>query len=155
LGLDDYIKIVTKPMDLTTVKNNVLNTRYRNLPEAIEDIRLIWHNSTVYNSPASLAYKRAKTMSSYFESLLSSLNILPDDINRPPTVDELNSLVASIYSLDQEDLIKIISLIDTKSSYAIIKLNELNEIQLHLDLLKGGVYQEILQHIADVKNKNR
>jgi hypothetical protein len=94
-------------------------------------------------------------MSSYFESLLSSLNILPDDINRPPTVDELNSLVASIYSLDQEDLIKIISLIDTKSSYAIIKLNELNEIQLHLDLLKGGVYQEILQHIADVKNKNR
>lgn len=93
LGLDDYIKIVTKPMDLTTVKNNTLNNKYINIPAVIEDIRLIWHNAIVYNSPASLAYKRAKTMSAYFESLLSSLNILPNDVNRPPTMDELNTLV--------------------------------------------------------------
>ena len=81
-------------MDLSTVRTNLLGNKYSNLAEAIEDIRLIWHNAIVYNSPASLAYKRAKTMSTYFESLLSSSNVLPKDVNRPPTIDELNALVA-------------------------------------------------------------
>jgi len=85
-------------MDLTTVKYNLLDNKYSNASDVIEDIRLIWHNSIVYNSPASLAYKRAKTMSVYFETLLLSSHVLPDDTNRPPTMDELNALVAR-YSL--------------------------------------------------------
>ena len=46
-------------------------------------------------------------------------------------------------------------MIDSKSPSAIIKLNELNEIQLHLDLLKGSAYQEVLTYVASAKSGTR
>lgn len=41
LGLDDYPLIIKKPMDLSTVKKNLKNSRYNSTEEAFEDLMLI------------------------------------------------------------------------------------------------------------------
>ena len=41
LGLDDYPLIIKKPMDLSTVKKNLKNSRYTSTEEAFEDLMLI------------------------------------------------------------------------------------------------------------------
>ena len=40
LGLPDYFRIVTKPMDLGTVKSNLSASRYAGAPEFAADVRL-------------------------------------------------------------------------------------------------------------------
>ena len=41
LGQDDYPLIIKKPMDLSTVKKNLKNSRYNSTEEAFEDLMLI------------------------------------------------------------------------------------------------------------------
>lgn len=40
-------------MDLGTIKKKVDNANYRDLPEFVEDVRLVFDNAILYNGPAS------------------------------------------------------------------------------------------------------
>ncbi len=46
-------------MDLTTVENKVKNYEYNNDDEFYEDIRLIWKNAKIFNSPTTEIYNIA------------------------------------------------------------------------------------------------
>lgn len=60
----DYFKVVTKPMDLRTVKARLENGWYWDLAQCIADINQVWYNAKVYNPPEHTIYKWAVTMSS-------------------------------------------------------------------------------------------
>jgi hypothetical protein len=49
-GLLDYPQIVKEPMDLGTVKSNLLANKYADLPSFVRDMKLIWHNCMTYNA---------------------------------------------------------------------------------------------------------
>jgi hypothetical protein len=49
LGLDDYLTIVNKPMDISTVKSKLKQNKYLSLHEVVEDLQLIWDNCKTYN----------------------------------------------------------------------------------------------------------
>ena len=53
LGLDDYPLIVTKPMDLGTVKKKIENDEYNTVEDIAADIRLVWSNCMLYNRDGS------------------------------------------------------------------------------------------------------
>ena len=50
LGLIDYPLIVKRPMDLTTVKQNLTDNRYETVEGCMADIQLIWDNCKMYNT---------------------------------------------------------------------------------------------------------
>lgn len=61
-GLYDYLTIVKKPMDLSTVKLNIKSNKYISSQEIINDIMLIWKNCKQYNIEGSDIYKCADYM---------------------------------------------------------------------------------------------
>jgi len=60
----DYFKVVTKPMDLRTVKARLENGWYWDMAQCLADINQVWYNAKVYNPPEHTIYKWAVTMSS-------------------------------------------------------------------------------------------
>ncbi|EAX87099.1 Bromodomain containing protein [Trichomonas vaginalis G3] len=48
--LSDYYNIITQPMDLTTVKNKVLNREYKTPDQWYNDMCLIYQNAITYHS---------------------------------------------------------------------------------------------------------
>ncbi|XP_075681101.1 TATA-box binding protein associated factor 1 [Dermatophagoides pteronyssinus] len=47
----DYYNIITRPMDLQSIRQNIRNKRYKNREEFLNDINLIVKNSEIYNGP--------------------------------------------------------------------------------------------------------
>jgi hypothetical protein len=67
LELWDYPQIVTKPMDLGTVKRKLERKLYPNAAHCAADIRLIWNNCMLYNAEGSDFWLLAKTFARRFE----------------------------------------------------------------------------------------
>jgi hypothetical protein len=61
-GLEDYFKIIKKPMDLGTIKRKLETGKYDKPSEVLEDIQLIWDNVYLY-------YKKNTTMYDYAKKL--------------------------------------------------------------------------------------
>ena len=55
-GLEDYLKVVTKPMDLSTVKQKLEDSQYKSVKECLDDIQLIWDNCKAFNQTESNIY---------------------------------------------------------------------------------------------------
>lgn len=60
LGLRDYPVIIKKPMDLSTISQNLEDNFYENIEEVYQDIQLIWDNCKKYNLEGSAVYKSAQ-----------------------------------------------------------------------------------------------
>ena len=67
LNLPDYPVIIKKPMDLGTIKSNIENGEYDDAYDFAEDVRLVWKNAKLYNTPGSPIYVNAESLSQLFE----------------------------------------------------------------------------------------
>nr|XP_046912926.1 transcription initiation factor TFIID subunit 1-like isoform X2 [Dermatophagoides farinae] len=47
----DYYNIITRPMDLQSIRQNIRNERYKNREEFLNDVNMIVKNSQIYNGP--------------------------------------------------------------------------------------------------------
>ncbi|XP_076071391.1 methionine adenosyltransferase 2 subunit beta-like isoform X2 [Mytilus galloprovincialis] len=66
LGLYDYFELVKKPMDLSTIKNNLECCLYKSVDEFSDDMRLLYQNCYLYSEPDTEIYKMAKQLEEYF-----------------------------------------------------------------------------------------
>jgi len=57
LGLEDYKKIIKKPIDLNAVRRNLTKNLYESLEEILDDIQLVWNNCKLYNEQGSVEQK--------------------------------------------------------------------------------------------------
>ena len=71
LGLDDYPRVIAKPMDLGTVKQTIERQGYNSINSCVADIRLIWRNCKRYNGEGSDFYNLADRLSKQFEELVA------------------------------------------------------------------------------------
>jgi hypothetical protein len=62
LQLYDYPKIVQRPMDFNTLKNNLMDGKFSTYEEFLSDLQLIWDNCKLYNMIGSEIYKLAERM---------------------------------------------------------------------------------------------
>ena len=53
MGIPDYPSIIKNPMDLSTLKKNLLKGKYSELDQFVADLCLIWENCRTYNMPES------------------------------------------------------------------------------------------------------
>ncbi|KAG5175261.1 histone acetylation protein-domain-containing protein [Tribonema minus] len=73
LGLSDYRRIITQPMDLGTIKAALDANRYVALESFAEHVRLTFHNAMKYNQPGTEVYPVASSMLEMFNSMWSEL----------------------------------------------------------------------------------
>lgn len=64
LGIPDYFEIVKKPMDLGTIRNNLMNGKYNDPWEYVDDVWLMFDNAWLYNRKSSRVYKYCTKVSS-------------------------------------------------------------------------------------------
>lgn len=55
----DYYKIITEPMDVITIVNNIKNDKYASEEDFLKDFRLMFRNCRKYNEEGSLIYEDA------------------------------------------------------------------------------------------------
>lgn len=58
----DYYRIVTRPIDLQTMRDNLRQRRYQNREEFLSDVHQIVENSSLYNGPKSALTLSAQKM---------------------------------------------------------------------------------------------
>lgn len=73
LGLLDYPVLIKNPMDLSTLRKNLKNNKYKNYESFTEDLSLIWSNCKIYNLEGSKIYGQADRMEKAAKKILSNL----------------------------------------------------------------------------------
>ncbi|KAJ1701005.1 hypothetical protein LUZ63_000784 [Rhynchospora breviuscula] len=68
LGIPDYFSIIKNPMDLGTIKKNLLKRKYTCTVQFAEDVRLTFSNAMLYNPPTNEVHEVAKQLSHVFEA---------------------------------------------------------------------------------------
>ena len=58
----DYYRIISKPMDLQTLRANVRERKYENREQFLTDVHQIFENSKMYNGPKSVYTLTAQEM---------------------------------------------------------------------------------------------
>lgn len=67
LNIPDYFAIISKPMDLGTIKSKLEKDMYSDIEEFASDVKLTFSNAMLYNPPANLVHKMAKQLNQIFE----------------------------------------------------------------------------------------
>jgi hypothetical protein len=67
LGLSDYFTVITKPMDLGTIKARLHAVAYESHSAVAEDIRLVFQNAMTYNPPNNGVHVSARELLAFFE----------------------------------------------------------------------------------------
>lgn len=57
LGIPDYFEIIKKPMDLGSIRNNLMGGKYNDPWEYVDDVWLMFDNAWLYNRKSSKVYK--------------------------------------------------------------------------------------------------
>ena len=78
LGLHDYHKVITRPMDLGTVKAKMDQREYSDVHQFAEDIRIIFGNCYKYNPEGHDVVQMARKLSEVFENRLKNCPPEPD-----------------------------------------------------------------------------
>ena len=76
-GCPDYLEKITKPMDLGTARNKLINNEYNSLEEFKNDISLIWENTVTYHSKYAIISYLAQQLDEVFKKEIKC--VLPDD----------------------------------------------------------------------------
>lgn len=73
LNIPDYLNVIKKPMDISTVQTILDNNEYKSYTEFNEDVETIFANCAQYNGPESFVTKMAqnvqKTYHKFYEKM--------------------------------------------------------------------------------------
>ena len=83
MGLSDYLEVIKRPMDLATLRSNLMGGEYTYLYQFLKDADLIWQNCRVYNGGQADSFymKAADECDKMFQMALcrvESLGITPE-----------------------------------------------------------------------------
>ena len=155
LNILDYPKIITHPMDLGTVKKNLLNGEYKIFQDFMSDINLIWRNCRTYNLPGSDIVKMANHCDKKIKKLIdkqfknyqnkggSSKN---KNENSTLTLAEKTKLIESIREQPNEGLTQIVKIILKECPKGIEDIDS-EKLQIKVDLLDKKTYDIINQYL--------
>jgi len=89
LGLPDYFKYITQPMDLGTIKKRLENNYYWCAQECIDDTNTMFQNCYTYNKPGEDVTIMARSLDKFFKGKLKQMPpvecaMTADQIRKPP-----------------------------------------------------------------------
>lgn len=184
LGLDDYPKIVKKPMDLSTVRQKVNKNKYTSDEEFYEDVMQIWINCKSYNIAESEIYRMAEDLERTCKKLYKKY-LQPakesnqnDKDNKSPreeedeeegdiSFDERIKFTDYVRRLTIENMTELVKMIqdlcpkcleDLDSEKLQIKVNEIDRVNFtkffNFALEKGGA-KETAPRVADREQEEK
>lgn len=68
LNIPDYFSIISKPMDLGTIKTKLGKSMYSEIEEFVADVRLTFSNAMLYNPPDNGVHQMAVELNNLFDS---------------------------------------------------------------------------------------
>ncbi|GAV71408.1 Bromodomain domain-containing protein [Cephalotus follicularis] len=145
LKLDDYYEVIEKPMDFTTIKNQMEakdGTGYKNIREICADVRLVFKNAMKYNDEKSDVHVMAKTLLKKFEE--KWLQLLPRVTEEEKRREEEEAEAQLDMQLAQDA---------AHAKMARDLSNELYEVDLHLEDLREMVVQRCRKITTEEKRK--
>ncbi|KAF2295834.1 hypothetical protein GH714_034419 [Hevea brasiliensis] len=145
LGLDDYYEVIDKPMDFSTIKNQMEakdGTGYKNVREMCADVRLVFKNAMKYNDERSDVHVMAKTLLAKFEE--KWLQLLPK-VTEEEKRREIEEAEAQLDMQFAQEAVH--------AKMARELSNELYEIDMHLDELRDMVVQKCRKMSTEEKRK--
>jgi hypothetical protein len=162
LNILDYPKIITHPMDLGTVKKNLLDHKYSNFKEFMEDINLIWNNCRTYNLPGSEIVKMANHCEKMFNKQLDKTfknynkrSKINKTENEKLTANEKVKFGEIIRQQTNETLQQIVKLL-LKEAPKAIDDSDSEKFKIKLDSIEYKVYEMIIKIIENnVENKEK
>ena len=156
LGLPDYPKIIKKPMDLGTVKDNLLKGEYNTIREFMEDITLIWQNCRTFNMQGSEIVKMANRLEKKFKILLEkqfknyqskNLNKTKND-NSGLDNSEKSKLIEDIRNMSNEGLTNIVKIILKECPKGIEDIDN-EKLQIKIDYLDHKTFELINKYMEE------
>ncbi|CAI0396099.1 unnamed protein product [Linum tenue] len=145
LALHDYFEVIDKPMDFSTIKNQMEakdGTGYKNVREICADVRLIFKNAMKYNEEGSDVNFMARTLMVRFEE--KWLQFLPKVTEEERRREEEEAEAQLDMQLAQE------------AAHAKITKdlsNELYDLDMHLEELREMVVQNCRKWSTEDKRK--
>ena len=155
LNILDYPKIITHPMDLGTVKKNLLNGEYKIFQDFMSDLNLIWKNCLTYNLPGSEIVKMANHCDKKMKSLIDKQfknskgkgdSSKSKNENSSLTLSDKTKLIESIREQSNEGLTQIIKIILKECPKGIEDIDS-EKLQIKIDLLDYRTYELINQYL--------
>lgn len=145
LGLGDYYEVIDRPMDLSTIKNQMEakdGTEYKHVRDICSDVKLVFQNAMKYNDDKSNVYMMAKTLLEKFEE--KWLQFLPRVTEEEKRRDEEEAEAQLNLKRAQEA---------AYSKMAKDISNEINEADMHLEDLRENVVKKCRKlSIEDKRN---
>ncbi|KAK8574575.1 hypothetical protein V6N12_062265 [Hibiscus sabdariffa] len=134
LGLHDYYEIIEKPMDFSTIKNQMEakdGTGYKNVRDIRADVRLVFDNAMKYNDEGSDVHLMAKTLLEKFEEKwqLFLPKVTEEEKRRDEEEAEARLDMQLVREAAHAKLVRDLS-------------NELYEVDTHLEKLRETVVQK-------------
>lgn len=164
LGIPDYPTIIKQPMDLGTVKENLLSHKYQKFSDFLSDIDLIWSNCRTYNMAGSEICKMAthcekalkKALDKQFKNAPSNKNqssstkqnkekeIIQND---GLTMEEKINFTDKIRTLPNETLTKVVKAIIKECPKGIEDIDS-EKLQIKVDLIDHKTYNIVMNVIG-------
>ena len=158
LNILDYPKIITNPMDLGTVKKNLLEYKYSNFKAFLDDINLIWKNCRTYNLPGSDIVKMANHCEKIFNKNLdkifknyNKIKRINRNENDKLTAEEKVKFAEIIKQQGNETLQQIIKLL-LKEAPKAIDDSDSEKFKIKLDSIEYKVHDMIIKLIDNFSN---
>ena len=154
LNILDYPKVISHPMDLGTVKKNLLNGEYKIFQDIMSDIRLIWKNCRTYNLPGSEIVKMAnhcdkkikQLIDKQFKNYQNKGTNKNKNENNTLTLAEKTKLIENIREQPNEGLTQIVKIILKECPKGIEDIDS-EKLQIKVDLLDKKTYDLINQFL--------
>lgn len=162
LNILDYPKIITHPMDLGTVKKNLLNGEYKTMQDFMSDINLIWQNCRTYNLPGSNIVKMANHCDKRFRHLVDKQyknnkskggSTKSKNSKSSLTLEEKAKLIERIKEQPNEGLTQIVKIILKECPKGIEDIDN-EKLQIKIDLIDYRTYELINQYLEKNSNEN-
>ena len=162
LKIFDYPKIITHPMDLGTVKKNLLNGDYKTMQDFMSDINLIWENCRTYNIPGSDIVKMANHCDKRFRQLVDKQfknykskteSTKSKSSKLGLTLQQKTKLIESIKEQPNEGLTQIVKIILKECPKGIEDIDN-EKLQIKIDLLDSRTYELINQYLEKNNSGN-
>mmetsp|Transcript_23563 Transcript_23563/g.33769 ORF Transcript_23563/g.33769 Transcript_23563/m.33769 type:complete len:217 (-) Transcript_23563:1069-1719(-) len=155
LGLNDYPVMIKQPMDLGTIKKKLQSKQYRDIFQASDDVRLVWHNCKTYNADASDFYVLASNLEGKWDERFNKLCQDHNLINSAgtsgassPTItlEQKRTFAKALYKLSKEELGKVLVDLDSKCPQALIKNNSEDEVELNVDKITPETFKDLMNY---------
>ncbi|KAL3650025.1 hypothetical protein CASFOL_006428 [Castilleja foliolosa] len=144
LGLHDYYQIIDRPMDFSTIKNQMEGkdgTGYKHVRDICADVRLVFKNAMRYNDDKSDVHVMAKSLLEKFED--KWLQFLPKVTEEERIREEEEAEAQMNAQLAQEA---------AHAKLARDISNELYDIDLHIEELREMVVKKC-RHMSTVEKR--